>query len=72
MRAAARKWLLRDPLVSWRRLIDQLYDNSEAERADSILHYAEELTVTGMYMIMIMIHTNAQGRKSLVYNIYIN
>ena len=55
MRAAVREWLLRDPLASWRRLIDQLYDNNEAERADSILHYAEELT--GMYMIMIMIHT---------------
>ena len=69
MRAGVREWLLRDPLASWRRLIDQLYVNSEAERADSILHYAEELT--GMSMIMIMIHTtlhcmeNAQGRKSL-------
>ena len=73
-RAAVREWLLRDPLASWRRLIDQLYFWGEAERADSILHYAEELTVTGMYMIsiMIMIHTNAQGRKSLVYNIYTN
>ena len=50
-----REWLLRDPLASWRRLIHQLYDNYKAERADGILHYAEELT--GMYMIMIMIHT---------------
>ena len=32
-----------------------LYHYNKAERADSILHYAEELT--GMYMIMIMIHT---------------
>ena len=54
-RAAVRKWLLRDPLASWRRVINQLYLFSEAELADSILHYAEELT--GMYMIMIMIHT---------------
>ena len=54
-RAAVREWLLQDPLASWRKLIDQLYDYDEAERADSILHYAEELT--GMYMIMIMIHT---------------
>ena len=50
-----REWLLRDPLASWRRLIDQVYGWYKAERADSILHYAEELT--GMYMIMIMIHT---------------
>ena len=50
-----REWLLRDPLASWRRLIDQLYVWGEAERTDSILHYTEELT--GMYMTMIMIHT---------------
>ena len=49
------KWLLRDPLASWRRVIEMLHIQNEAERADSILHYAEELT--GMYMIMIMIHT---------------
>ena len=55
MRAAAREWLLRDPLASWRRLINQIYIYDKVERADSILHYAEELT--GMYMIMIMIHT---------------
>ena len=36
-------------------MIDRLYVRDEVERADSILHYAEELT--GMYMIMIMIHT---------------
>ena len=52
---AVREWLLQDPLASWRRLIDQLYMYDEADQADSILHYAEELT--GMYMIMIMIHT---------------
>ena len=53
---AVRDWLLQDPLASWRRLIDQLYYIfDEADLADSILHYAEELT--GMYMIMIMIHT---------------
>ena len=55
VRAAVREWLLHDPLASWRRLIDQLYDEDEAERADSILHYAEKLT--GVYMKMIMIHT---------------
>ena len=55
VRAGVREWLLRDPIASWRRLIDQLYRKHEAERADSIVHYAEELT--GMYMIMIMIHT---------------
>ena len=55
VRAGVREWLLRDPIASWRRLVDQLYDNGKAERADSIVHYAEELT--GMYMIMIMIHT---------------
>ena len=54
-RGAVREWLLRDPLASWRRLIEHLYFRNEAERADNILHYAEELT--GMYMIMIMIHT---------------
>ena len=52
---AVREWLLRDPLASWRRLIDQLYDWDVEDRADSILHYTEELT--GMYMRMIMIHT---------------
>ena len=52
--AAVREWLLRDPLASWRRIIDQLYLQRRDTLADSILHYAEELT--GMYMI-IMIHT---------------
>ena len=51
VRTGVREWLLQDPLASWRRMIDRLYDNNEAERADGILHYAEELT--GMYMIMI-------------------
>ena len=56
--AGVREWLLRDPLASWRRLINQLYSRVQDKchtLADSILHYAEELT--GMYMIMIMIHT---------------
>ena len=80
VRAAVREWLLRDPLASWRRVINQLYLSSiEAERADSILHYAEELT--GMYMIMIMIHTilyHMMHRKCTrekvtgPYNIYTN
>jgi hypothetical protein len=52
VRAGVREWLLRDPLASWRRMIRQLYDCGEAERADSILHYAEELT--GIYMIIIL------------------
>ena len=47
--AAVREWLLRNPLASWRRIIDQLYKWDKEDRADSILHYAEELT--GMYMI---------------------
>ena len=55
LRAGVREWLLRDPLASWRRVIDRLYWENEVERADSVAHYAEELT--GMYMIMIMIHT---------------
>ena len=55
VRAGVREWLLCDPIASWRRLIDQLYREGEAEQADSIVHYSEELT--GMYMIMIMIHT---------------
>jgi hypothetical protein len=56
VRAGVREWLLRDPLASWRRIINQIYwEYYEIERADSILHYAEELT--GMYMIMIKIHT---------------
>ena len=49
--AAVREWLLRDPLASWRRLIDRLYWCG-LDRADSILHYAEELT--GMYVIIII------------------
>ena len=55
VRAGVREWLLRDPLASWRRLIRRLYIQDKADQADSILHYTEELT--GMYMIMIMIHT---------------
>ena len=47
--AAVREWLLRDPLASWRRLIHQLYKQYDFDRADCILHYAEELT--GMYVI---------------------
>ena len=50
--AAVRKWLLRDFLASWRRLIDQLYDDHKFDRADSILHYAEKLT--GMYVIIVI------------------
>ena len=50
MSAAVREWLLRDPLASWRRIIDQLYNWNKGDQADSILHYAEELT--GMYMII--------------------
>ena len=73
-RTAVREWLLRDPLASWRRLIHQLYYwNEEAERADSILHYAEELT--GMCMhdndYESYYTENAQERKSLVYTISI-
>ena len=52
LRAGVREWLLRDPLASWRRVIDRLYLEDEGERADSVAHYAEELTG-----ILIMIHT---------------
>ena len=55
VRAGVKEWLLRDPIASWRRLVDQLYREGKSKQADSIVHYAEELT--GMYMIMIMIHT---------------
>ena len=56
-----------------------LHIQNEAERADSILHYAEELT--GMYMIMIMIHTTLHHmmhgkctweKVTGLYNIYTN
>ena len=50
--AAVREWLLRDPLASWRRLIHKLYWRHKSDRADSILHYAEELT--GMYVTTII------------------
>ena len=30
MRAGVKEWMLRDPVASWRRLIHQLYDYSEA------------------------------------------
>ena len=39
-------WLLHDPLVSWRRLIDQLHWGGEDGLANRISHYAEELTGT--------------------------
>jgi hypothetical protein len=40
-----REWLLRDPLASWRRIIDNLYIFQYYEtQGDSIVHYAEELT----------------------------
>ena len=52
--AVVREWLLRDPLASWRRIINELYLCVEATYhtlGDSILDYAEELI--GMYMYMI-------------------
>ena len=45
--AVIRYWLTMDPLASYRRLINQLYEYGELDRADRIRHYAEELT--GMY-----------------------
>ena len=69
VRAAVREWLLRDPLASWRRVIEQLYVYEEVERADSILHYAEELT--GMYMIMIMVlHHMMHGKVTGIHTVY--
>ena len=50
-RAVVREWLLRDPLASWRRIIDELYHCGETKYdilGDSILHYAEDLI--GMYI----------------------
>ena len=55
--ALVREWMLRDPLASWRRICDQIYDTSDWSVdvddvvADRILHYAEELT--GMYCIIV-------------------
>ena len=54
--AVVRYWLLRDPLASWRRIIDQLdewagfsdYDHY-SDIADRIRHFAEELT--GMFFL---------------------
>ena len=42
--ALVREWLLRDPLASWRRIIDNLYNWRYDTQGDSIVHYAEELT----------------------------
>ena len=49
--AVVRYWLLRDPLASWRRIIEQLDrranntdDDQYSDIADRIRHYAEELT----------------------------
>ena len=49
--AAVRYWLLRDPLASWRRLIERLDYWADVigygrynDIADRIRHYAEELT----------------------------
>ena len=42
--ALVREWLLRDPLASWRRIIDNLYFWDYGTQGDSIVHYAEELT----------------------------
>ena len=42
--AVVRYWLLRDPLASWRRIIDQLYWHGEFIRAESLHYFAEELT----------------------------
>ena len=48
--ALVREWLIRDPLASWRRIIDNLYScgHGTHDEGDSIYHYAEELT--GKYM----------------------
>ena len=54
--ALVREWMLRDPLASWRRICDQIYnalyiDDVHVHVADRILHYAEELS--GMYCIIV-------------------
>ena len=48
--AVIHHWMLHDPLASWRRLLHCLYMSDESDRADSITHYAEELT--GMIMLL--------------------
>ena len=35
-------WLQKDPLASWRRLIEDLYKYNHLEIADKIRHYAKE------------------------------
>ena len=39
-------WITNDPLASWRRLTDRLYNCREDTIADKIRHYCED--VTGM------------------------
>ena len=68
--AVVQYWLLRDPLVSWRRIIRQLdiwagdpgYGHY-SDIADRIRHYAEELT--GMFFSWKLIHypRNIMDRK---------
>ena len=56
--ALVREWMLCDPLASWRRICDQIYNALYIDDvhvhiyvADRILHYAEELS--GMYCIIV-------------------
>ena len=51
--ALVREWMLRDPLASWRRICDQIYNTIYIDDviANRILHYAEKLT--GIYCIIV-------------------
>ena len=42
--AVIRYWILRDPLASWRRIIDQLENWGKHDHAITLYHYREELT----------------------------
>ena len=44
--AAVKWWITSDPVASWRRLTDQLYEGNEDAIGDKIRHYCED--VTGM------------------------
>lgn len=61
--AVVRYWLLRDPLASWRRILYQLDWNGEHGQADTIRHYAEELTG------MCVMHYTTQGIERMAIDL---
>ena len=42
--AVIRYWILRDPFVSWRRIIERLERAGKHDHAITLHHYSEELT----------------------------